>query len=90
MEIIIQEFETPTVDGQGNTVSLTKSSAKMLIEPLEKPVVLEMAFIPGGIFKMGSPGRQGYEDEHPHYPGAMAGSHKKITAVPFQGRQFAC
>ena len=72
MEIIIQEFETPTVDGQGNTVSLTKSSAKMLIEPLEKPVVLEMAFIPGGIFKMGSPGRQGYEDEHPQHIVSMA------------------
>jgi formylglycine-generating enzyme required for sulfatase activity len=72
MEIITQQFETPTVDRQGNTVSLTKSSAKMLIEPLEKLVTLEMAFIPSGIFKMGSPGRQGYDDEHPQHIVSMA------------------
>jgi formylglycine-generating enzyme required for sulfatase activity len=72
MEIITQQFETPTVDRQGNMVRLTKSSAKMLIEPLEKQVTLEMAYIPGGIFKMGSPGRQGYDDEHPQHIVSMA------------------
>jgi len=67
MEIIAQEFETPTVDRQGKTVSLTRASARILIEALEKQTLLEMVFIPGGIFKMGSPGRQGYEDEHPQH-----------------------
>lgn len=67
MEIITQEFETPTVDREGKTVSLTKSSARIFKEPLEKQVFMEMAFIPGGIFQMGSPGRQGYEDEHPQH-----------------------
>ena len=72
MEIITREFETPTIDGQGKTVSLTKSSARIFTEPLDKQVMLEMAFIPGGIYKMGSPGHQGYEDEHPQHVVSVA------------------
>jgi formylglycine-generating enzyme required for sulfatase activity len=72
MEIITQEFETITVDGQGRPVNQIKSSAKILIERLDLQAPLEMVFIPGGIFKMGSPGRQGYEDEHPQHIVSLA------------------
>jgi formylglycine-generating enzyme required for sulfatase activity len=72
MEIITQEFETSIVDGLGRIISQTSSSARILRELLGKQVLLEMAFIPGGIFKMGSPGRQGYPDEHPQHIVSMA------------------
>jgi formylglycine-generating enzyme required for sulfatase activity len=87
MEITTQEFETPTVDEHGKTVSLTKSSARIFKEPLEKQVILEMAFIPGGIFKMGSSGRLGYEDEHPQHIVSLAAfwmGNQPITQAQWQ------
>jgi formylglycine-generating enzyme required for sulfatase activity len=67
MEIATQEFETVTVDRQGKVISQIKSSAKVFVEYLDEQTWLELALIPGGIFRMGSPGRQGYDDEHPQH-----------------------
>ena len=67
MDIITHSFETIIIDGQGQPVSQVQSSARVFIEHLDAQVRLEMAFIPGGIFRMGSPGQQGYEDEHPQH-----------------------
>ena len=53
MEFTTQEFETITVDGQGRIVERIKSSARVASESLPgEQVRLELAFIPGGIFRM--------------------------------------
>jgi len=67
MDIVTREFETVSVDDQGKIIHRVKSRARIFIEQLDQQVLLEMAFIPGGLFKMGSPARQGYEDEHPQH-----------------------
>ena len=72
MEFITQKFETITVDGQGNPVNKFQSTARVFIEHLDQQILLEMVHIPGGIFRMGSPGRQGYEDEHPQHVVSVA------------------
>ncbi len=88
MEFLSQEFETVRVDGQGNPVERIKSTAKVAIESLQGgQSKLEMVFIPGGIFKMGSPGRLGYEDEHPQHIVTVASfwlGNKPVTQEQWQ------
>ena len=62
------EFETVTVDRQGQVIERRAGRAQQFVEQLGQGILLEMVFIPGGAFWMGSRPRQGYEDETPrHY-----------------------
>ncbi len=49
------EFDVITVDSYGQENSRSKSFARFFREYLGKSVVLEMVYIPGGTFMMGSP-----------------------------------
>ena len=60
-------FETPTADAQGVFVAYSPCRARFLTEPLAQSVTLEMVYIPGGTFLMGSPLGQGYDDERPQH-----------------------
>lgn len=51
-----------------------ESTMRELIETLASGVTLTLVAIPGGAFMMGSPSRQGYEDEHPQH---------RVTVTPF-------
>ncbi|MEG3977905.1 formylglycine-generating enzyme family protein [Microcoleus sp. herbarium8] len=61
----IFEFDVITVDAYGKENSRIKSFAHYFHEDLGNEVVLDMVYIPGGTFMMGSPaterGREGYE-----------------------------
>ncbi|MEG4864287.1 MULTISPECIES: SUMF1/EgtB/PvdO family nonheme iron enzyme [unclassified Microcoleus] len=61
----IFEFDVITVDAKGKENSRIKSFAHYFHEDLGNEVVLDMVYIPGGTFMMGSPaterGREGYE-----------------------------
>ncbi|MEM1170577.1 MAG: SUMF1/EgtB/PvdO family nonheme iron enzyme [Cyanobacteria bacterium P01_H01_bin.35] len=48
-------FEVLTVDNSGNIINRTQGSARQKIEDLGNGIKLEMVYIPGGIFLMGSP-----------------------------------
>jgi len=65
----IFEFDVITVDAQGKENSRRKSFAHYFPEDLGNEVVLEMVYIPGGTFMMGSPttekGR--YKSESPQH-----------------------
>ena len=49
------EFDVITVDSHGRENSRTKSFARFFPENLGNSIVLEMVYIPGGTFMMGSP-----------------------------------
>jgi hypothetical protein len=51
----IFEFDVITVDAYGKENSRTKSFARFFPEDLGNGIVLEMVYIPGGTFMMGSP-----------------------------------
>ncbi len=53
------EFDVITVDAEGTDNSRRKSSAHYLREDLGNGVVLDMVYIPGGTFMMGSPETEG-------------------------------
>lgn len=63
--LAIFEFDVITVDAKGKENSRIKSFAHYFHEDLGNEVVLDMVYIPGGTFMMGSPaterGREGYE-----------------------------
>ncbi len=63
------EFETVTVNAQGEKIKPERCQAEVFVENLGEGVELEMVSIPGGSFMMGSPeseeGR--YEDESPQH-----------------------
>ncbi|PSB16577.1 Sulphatase-modifying factor protein [filamentous cyanobacterium Phorm 46] len=63
------EFDVITVDAQGKENSRRKSSAHYLREDLGNGVVLEMVYIPGGTFMMGSPATESgiYDSESPQH-----------------------
>ncbi len=72
------EFEVLTVDRQGEVIARRTCRAQRHIENLGNGIVLEMVAVPGGMFMMGSPERQGYEDEHP--------PHRVMIAPFFMGK----
>ena len=61
------EFETVTVNDQGEVVQRVPGRVQVHSEPLAGGVSLEMAYIPGGVFLMGSTAQYGYEDERPQH-----------------------
>uniref|UniRef100_UPI0034436C65 formylglycine-generating enzyme family protein n=1 Tax=Okeania sp. SIO2F4 TaxID=2607790 RepID=UPI0034436C65 len=58
-------FEVVTLNNSGKIINRTQGSARQKIEDLGNGIKLEMAYIPGGSFLMGSPeneaGRESYE-----------------------------
>ncbi len=71
------EFETVTVDRQGEIVQRSPQQAFYFVEPLGEPApALEMVAIPGGYFRMGSPKKEPerYDNESPQHP---------VTVQPF-------
>jgi formylglycine-generating enzyme required for sulfatase activity len=75
------EFEVITVDDKGKENSRRKSVAHYFPEDLGNGVVLEMIYIPGGTFKMGSPATESgrYDSESPHH---------QVTVPPFYAGKY--
>jgi formylglycine-generating enzyme required for sulfatase activity len=67
MEFHEIEFETPTIDRQGQIIGREQLRAEEFVETLADSIILEMVAIPGGAFLMGSPQGQGYDDERPQH-----------------------
>ena len=67
-----QPSEVVTVNRQGGITERSVYRARQFVEPLGNSVALEMVLVPGGTFMMGSPGKQGYDDEHPQHEVTMA------------------
>ncbi|NER01617.1 MAG: formylglycine-generating enzyme family protein [Okeania sp. SIO3C4] len=69
-------FEVLTVNNSGNVTNRTQGSARQKIEHLGNGIKLEMVYIPGGSFIMGSPENeaQRYHWESPQH---------KVTLQPF-------
>ncbi|ACK70924.1 protein of unknown function DUF323 [Gloeothece citriformis PCC 7424] len=70
------EFETPTVNRQGQIIKTETHSAQYFIETLPGNIKLEMVAIPGGTFTMGSSEEEkdSYDDERPQH---------QVTVPPF-------
>lgn len=70
------EFTTVMVDIQGKEISRRQGQAHYLTEDLGNGVTLEMVYIPGGTFLMGSPESKGkrYSNERPQH---------SVTVKPF-------
>ncbi len=68
------EFETVTVNQRGEIIQRRRLQAKQRIEQLNDEVTLEMVLIPGGMFLMGSPEDEVYDDEKPQH---------QVTIKPF-------
>jgi formylglycine-generating enzyme required for sulfatase activity/uncharacterized protein with von Willebrand factor type A (vWA) domain len=65
-------FKTVTVNNRGEIIKREPKQARYFTEDLGDGVTLDMVYIPGGTFRMGSPG--GDEDEHPRH---------QVTVSPF-------
>jgi formylglycine-generating enzyme required for sulfatase activity len=65
MKII--EFETPTLDEEGEVIARTRHSVEQFTENLGKDASLDMVVIPAGMFQMGSPPHHGNPDEGPQH-----------------------
>ena len=63
-----------TVNERGQKVNREKDQAKYFTEDLENGVTLDMVYIPGGSFRMGSPEGEGYDTEKPQH---------EVTVQPF-------
>jgi len=68
------EFEIVIVNAKGEITQREPKRARYLTEDLGKGVLLEMVYIPGGTFMMGSPKNEGYDSEKPQH---------KVTVKPF-------
>ncbi len=74
VKLPVFEFDVMTVDGTGQIVKREQGRARYFTEDLGNNVILDMVFIPGGSFMMGSP--EGEEDsrEKPQH---------EVTVQPF-------
>jgi formylglycine-generating enzyme required for sulfatase activity len=70
----INEFDVITVDNQGRKLSRVCHSAYVFVEKLGEDINLEMVYIPGGKFLMGSPSNEGSHYERPLH---------EVTISPF-------
>lgn len=61
------EFKTPTLNKKGEIVQWTDHTARQLTIDLGHDTSLDMLFIPGGTFQMGSPRNSGNSDERPQH-----------------------
>src|SRR5574341_394347 len=68
------EFTAITLDEQGTIKERAARRARQFVDRLSRDVVLELVWIPGGTFLMGSLRSQGYDDEHPQ---------RRVTVAPF-------
>ncbi len=68
------EFETVTVNRRGEIIERETKQAQYFTEDLGEDIALEMVFIPGGTFMMGSPKGEGYDSEKPQH---------EVTIQPF-------
>ncbi len=60
-------FEVVTVNSNGQELKREQGEAEYFTEDLGNGVTLEMVYIPGGSFKMGSPKLEGYDSEKPQH-----------------------
>ena len=60
-------FEVITVDKSGREIKREPGQAEYFTEDLGNNVTLDMVYIPGGKFRMGSPLGQGYDREEPQH-----------------------
>ncbi|HEY9802728.1 MAG TPA: formylglycine-generating enzyme family protein [Leptolyngbyaceae cyanobacterium] len=67
-------FDVVTIDTQGQEVKREKHQAQYFEEELGRNVTIEMVFIPGGKFIMGSPNEEGHKAEIPQH---------EVTIKPF-------
>ncbi len=67
MKMIAVEFETPTLNEQGEIIAQTRHTAEQFTEDLGNGISLDMILIPSGIFKMGSLPHHGNPDEQPQH-----------------------
>ncbi len=61
------EFETPTLNDEGEVITQTRHTAEQFSEDLGDDISLEMLVIPAGIFQMGSSHRVRNMDEQPQH-----------------------
>jgi formylglycine-generating enzyme required for sulfatase activity len=75
-------FETVKVNNQGKIISRQPSQAQYFTENLGNGIILEMVYIPGGTFLMGSPKTEAESDndEKPQHP---------VTIQPFFMGKYA-
>ncbi|MGB3655851.1 MAG: formylglycine-generating enzyme family protein [Rivularia sp. (in: cyanobacteria)] len=60
-------FETVTVNRRGEIINREPKTARYFTENLPNDIPLEMVYIPGGTFMMGSPEGEGRDDEKPQH-----------------------
>ncbi|MEN8217615.1 MAG: formylglycine-generating enzyme family protein [Pseudomonadota bacterium] len=72
------EFETVTVNAKGKITHRERKQARYQTEDLGKGVILEMVYIPGGTFMMGSP-----ETEEGRWSNGREEPQHKVTIEPF-------
>ena len=65
MKII--EFETPTLNEEGEAIARTRHSVEQFTENLGKDTSLDIVVIPAGMFQMGSPPHHGNPEEQPQH-----------------------
>ncbi|MGK7893566.1 MAG: SUMF1/EgtB/PvdO family nonheme iron enzyme [Xenococcus sp. (in: cyanobacteria)] len=70
----IYGFEVITVNSQGQETQKERCYAQYITENLTSDISLEMVYIPGGKFMMGSPEGEGGDDEKPQH---------EVTVQPF-------
>ena len=86
-------FEVVTVDARGEVIKRNKGEAEYCTEDLGNDIALDMVYIPGKKFLMGSPKEEGYTSEKPQHevtvPSFLMGKYqvtqaqwKAVAALP--------
>ena len=61
------QFETITVDKYAKVVNRSRHQAEYFVQEFEEGAILDMVYLGGGTFMMGSPEFRGYDSEHPRH-----------------------